>query len=149
MQFQNIDLNGVLRPIRFSYAALYLYEEMTDGRDILEDYNSVAIKSMEVAEQHLSGKPITAKVRLKLLVDIAFCGLTMGAKTIGKEIEFTKFDVADWLLPNEEAIIKLITLFRASFPKEFAAGNSEPDTETEGSTDGGNKSKKKALIGTS
>jgi hypothetical protein len=40
MSFQEIEIGGKLRPIRFSYAALYEYEQNT-GRNAIADFSGM------------------------------------------------------------------------------------------------------------
>lgn len=120
MQFQNIEIGGKLRPVRFSYAALYEYEQNT-GRNAIADF------ALLQAEQ----------VSVKLASDLLFAGLSLGCKTIGKEPDFTVFDVADWAFADQNAITRAMEIFSDSFPKTGAA----PE-------DGDDEKKRKPLPGT-
>lgn len=100
MIFQNIEIGGKLRPVRFSYAALYEYEINT-GRNAIADFAQLQ------AEQ----------VSVKIASDLLFAGLSLGAKTNGKVPDFTVYDVADWAFENPDAIAKAMEIFAESFPK--------------------------------
>lgn len=104
MSFQEIEIGGKLRPIRFSYAALYEYEKNT-GRNAIADFASI------------QGEAISVTVA----TDLIFAGLSLGAKSKGKTVDFTVYDVADWSFNDQTMITKAMAIFSDSFPKVGSA----------------------------
>jgi putative N-acetylmannosamine-6-phosphate epimerase len=104
MKFQNIEIGGKLRPVRFSYAALYEYERNT-GRNAIADFSKLQ----------------ESQVSVTIAADLIFAGLTLGSRTNGYEPDFTVYDVADWAFSDPNAITKAMEIFSESFPKTGTA----------------------------
>jgi hypothetical protein len=104
MSFQEIEIGGKLRPIRFSYAALYEYEQNT-GRNAIADFSG------------MQGDAISVRTA----ADLIFAGLSLGAKSRGKTVDFTVYDVADWSFNDQTVITKAMAIFSDSFPKTGTA----------------------------
>ncbi len=104
MTFQEIEIGGKIRPIRFSYAALYEYEKNT-GRNAIADFSAI------------QGEAISVTVA----ADLIFAGLTLGAKSKGKTVDFTVYDVADWSFNDQAVITTAMAIFSESFPKTGTA----------------------------
>lgn len=101
MKYQHLDIGGKLRPIRFSFAALYEYEKNT-GRNALKDF-------AELQNQNVS---------VTIAADLIFAGLSLGCKTNGTELELTPYDVADFAFENPEIVAKAMAIFGDSFSKK-------------------------------
>lgn len=95
-----IELGGKNRPIRFGHAAQYEYE-LTTGRNSTIDLVSLS-------------KP--GSLSIKIMVDYVSSALIAGHSTEGVNIEFSKYDVADWILGSEEIQDKLMELINLSLP---------------------------------
>ena len=104
MIYQQINIGGELRPVRFSYAALYEYEKNT-GRNAIADFST------------LQG----GEVSVVMAADLIFSGLSLGCKSTGKAVDFTPYDVADWAFEDQSAIKKAMEIFSDSFAKADAA----------------------------
>lgn len=111
-----------MRPVRFSFAALYEYEKNT-GRNAIEDFSKI----------QLEGVSITTAT------DLVFAGLSLGCKTIGQVPDFTVHDVADWAFSEQGSIDATMKIFSDSFP------NAVPDND--GGADESKKTKPKKLTG--
>ena len=117
MTIQQIKIGGKMRPVRFSYAALYEYENHT-GRNAISDFNQMQNGGVSVV----------------MSADLVFAGLSAGYRTTGKEIDFTALDVADWVFENPASMQKVMEIFADSFPKSDTAqegGESEKKPETQ------------------
>lgn len=101
---QEIEIGGALRPVRFSFAALYEYEKNT-GRNAIADFSLI---------QH-------GDISVMVAADLLFAGLSLGAKSAGKRVDFTPYDVSDWAFEEKEAMEKAMEIFSESFPKPDAA----------------------------
>jgi len=101
MKYQQLDIGGKLRLIRFSFAALYEYEKNT-GRNALKDFAELQSQSVSVT----------------IAADLIFAGLSLGCKTNGTELELTPYDVADLAFENPEIVSKAMAIFGDSFSKK-------------------------------
>jgi hypothetical protein len=101
MKFQSIEIGGKLRPIRFSFAALYEYEKNT-GRNALQDF------------AQLQGENISVTIA----ADLIYAGLSLGCKTNGVMPDFTPYDIADWSFQSPDVIAKAMNIFTESFSKK-------------------------------
>ena len=110
MQFNTIEIGGKLRPIRFSYAALYEYEKNT-GRSAIDDFAHIQ----------------TGIVSVQVASDLIYAGLSLGCKTNGSAVDFTVYDVADWAFAEQSAITKAMQIFSDSFPKTGPASEDGDD----------------------
>lgn len=99
---QYINIGGQERPVRFGMAALYEYEKRT-GRKAIADFAELA--------QGIESVSIT------LMVDLVFCGLACGARAEHQDIDFTEYDVADWLTGNNGILEQVMGVFAESFPQ--------------------------------
>lgn len=100
MIFSSIEIGGKLRPVRFNYAALYEYERNT-GRNAISDFTRMESGELSVV----------------LATDLIFAGLSLGCKTVGKEVDFSVHDVADWVFSDPVVVEKTMEIFSESFPK--------------------------------
>lgn len=98
-----IQIGGRERPVRFGMAGLYEYEQRT-GRKALTDFKALA-GGLE-------------SVSITLVVDLIFCGLACGARTESQNMDFTTYDVADWLAGDNDTLQKVMDLFAESFPQD-------------------------------
>lgn len=98
-----IQIGGRERPVRFGMAGLYEYEQRT-GRKALADFASLA-GGLEA-------------VSITLMVDLVYCGLTCGARAESQNVDFTPYDVADWLTGDNATLEKVMALFAESFPQD-------------------------------
>jgi len=89
-----------MRPIRFGMAALYMYEQLT-GRAAISDFASITAQD----------------VKLSVIVDLVYSGLVCGYDKNKVQIDFDKYDVADWLGGNDGVIESVLEQFAESFPK--------------------------------
>lgn len=106
MKYQQINIGGKLRPVRFSYAALYEYEQNT-GRKAIEDFTKLQTEGISVT----------------LATDLIYAGLSLGAKTVGAVPDFSVYDVSDWVFSEPGSIDATMKIFSDSFP------NAVPDKE--------------------
>lgn len=98
-----IELGGKKRPVRFGMAGLYEYEQRT-GRKALADFSQMAGQGIE-------------NVSISIIVDLAFSGLCAGYRSESRPVDFTPYDVADWVGLDMGTIESLMTAFSESFPQ--------------------------------
>lgn len=115
MIYNTININGVSRPVRCSFAVLYEYETIT-RRDALADF-SIVMREQEVAK--LEGRE--PSVPLVIATDLCFAMLSVGAKTAGKQVDFTAYDIADWIMADMAGVTSLFKMFAESFAKNDTA----------------------------
>jgi hypothetical protein len=105
-----LNLEGVERPVRFGFGALYQYEQRT-GRNALEDFAKMA----------------NGTVSITLMVDLLFAGLVAGHRHEKVAITFNQDDVAEWMTPD--VLNQTAALFTESFPAEPQEGDGEKKTK--------------------
>lgn len=99
MKYQTITIEGKERPIRFSVAALYLYEQDT-GRNAIADFTNV------------SGN---GSISVTVATDLVYAGLVAGHKAAKVDIDFDKMDVAEWAFAKDGVLTQAMKLFEAAF----------------------------------
>lgn len=98
---KEIMLGGQKRPIRFGMAALLRYEELT-GRAAVSDFAAATGGSYS----------------LQMVVDLVLAGLECGYKKEGlPATDLDRYDVADWLGEEVDAIENIVQMFADSLPK--------------------------------
>ena len=81
---EQIELGGKKRHMRFGFAALLKYEQET-GRNAFKDFAELTTDS------GIGG------ISVQVMVDLAYYGLVCGHEKVGTNVDFDKFDVADWM----------------------------------------------------
>ena len=105
-----LNLDGVERPVRFGFGALYQYEQRT-GRNALEDFTKMA----------------GGAVSITLMVDLLFAGLVAGHRHEKVPVSFNQDDVAEWMTP--EVLNQTAVMFTDAFPAEQQEGDREKKTK--------------------
>lgn len=105
-----LNLDGVMRPVRFGFGALYQYEQCT-GRNALEDFARMA----------------NGTVSISLMVDLLYAGLISGHRHEKEAITFNQDHVAEWMTP--EVLKQTAVLFTEAFPAEPQEGDVEKKTK--------------------
>jgi hypothetical protein len=106
---QYIQIGGANRPVRFGWAGLLEYEQQT-GRKALADF------------AEFSGG--AASISVTTLVDMVYYGLVCGHRKAGVNVDFDKFDVADWIGGDSDVMNLVMKVFTDSFPAD--TGNAKP-----------------------
>lgn len=126
-----INLGDAERPITFSYSVAYEYELQT-GKFYEQDVQELA-RQIVIAGAAL-GTDDSAKAAQSLsivkFVDILHACLLVGCRKTATPVNFTKYDVADWLGGNPEAVARFTTLLlEANFglPGEATDDAADPD----------------------
>lgn len=104
-----VVLGGKARHVRFGMAGLYVFEREL-GRNMSE----------------LSTFDKVDHAPYSLLVDLVYSGLVCGAKSSKQAIDFTTYDVAEWI-SEPQALEQVLAVFTASFPEKKIQ---EPTPET-------------------
>lgn len=128
-----IALNGVEWPICLSHALAYEYERTT-GRFYEHDLR--ALFQDIVTEATAMGTDDAAaaagKMSLVRFVDFFHAALRLGCRREKTLINFDEYDVADWLLSDNDAVARFTTL--------LLEANVDPNAKTDNdSTDGAKK----------
>lgn len=95
-----IEIGGKKRPVRFGWSGLLEYEQQT-GRKALADFASFQ-NGIE-------------NVSIEVMVDLVYYGLTAGHRKAGANVDFDKFDVADWIGEDQGILATVMEAFTASF----------------------------------
>lgn len=106
---QQIEIGGKQRPVRFGFAGLYEYEQQT-GRKALSDFASLSAGLENVS--------------ITLIVDLVYYGLVCGHRKDGANVDFDKFDVAEWIGNDQGVLQTVMQAFADSFPQ----GNAMTET---------------------
>ena len=118
MNLVNLKIGGKTRPVKFSYSSLALYEDQT-GRDMVIDINDILSKSFSAVEQAKAGVPITSVISYRNVSRLAYCGMIGGAKDVNSSQDFTVDDAAEWVLGDDDVMVKIIQLAIDSMPRYF------------------------------
>jgi len=103
---EQIELGGQMRPVRFGMAAMLEYEQQT-GRKVLADF---AMWSGGIEN-----------VSIETMIDLLYYALTCGHRKQGVNVDFDKFDVADWIMESPDAYTVAMEKFTLAFRR--IAGN--------------------------
>lgn len=141
-----INIGGRERPVSFAYSIAYEYEKRT-GQFYEPDVQALAVQVI-VAGAALGTDDVATAARSISIVkftDIAFAALLVGARQTGQPMDFTVYDVADWLGENQEAVGLLTELLLS------ANFNLKPDATTDNEqtdNEAGKKKNRGRLTGT-
>lgn len=106
-----IEIGGRSRPVRFGFSGLYEYEKRT-GRNAVTDFQSLSDGGNSVS--------------VTLMVDLVLCGLHAGYRSEKQNVDFTEYDVADWLGEDSSLIERVMACFVESFPQGEGNGKAGP-----------------------
>lgn len=107
-----ITLHGEERPVTFSHAVAYEYELKT-GRSYEADVAELAAQVI-LAGQHLGTDDVATAVRtisIVKYVDIMFAAMCVGYRKTKRAIDFTVYDLAEWLGEERQVAGTLTTMF--------------------------------------
>lgn len=107
-----IELGGKTRPVRFGMAGLYEYEQRT-GRKALADFAEMIGQGLE-------------NMSVSRIVDLAFSGLCAGCRSENAAVDFTAYDVADWIGFDLATIERVMSAFAESLPQNEGKTNGAP-----------------------
>jgi len=99
---EQIEIGGALRPVRFGWAGLLEYEQQT-GRKALADFAEFGT---------VGGASVT------VMTDLVYFGLVCGHRSAKQNIDFDKYDVADWIDEKPEILERVMMTFTKSFPDD-------------------------------
>lgn len=97
-----IEIGDQKRPVRFGWAGLLEYEQQT-GRKALADFASF--------QQGIEN------VSIEVMVDLVYYGLTAGHRKAGVNVDFDKYDVADWIGEDQGILTEVMEAFTNSFER--------------------------------
>lgn len=97
-----IEVGGKKRPVRFGWAGLLEYEQQT-GRRALADF-----ASFQNGIENIS---------ITIMVDLVYYGLCAGHRQSGVNVDFDKFDVADWIGKDQSVFVAVMEAFTDSFDR--------------------------------
>ena len=106
-----LEIGGSTRPVRFGFSGLYEYERRT-GRNAVADFQSLSVGG--------------GSVSVTLMVDLVLCGLQAGYRSEHRNIDFSEYDVADWLGDDIGIIERVMACFVESFPQGEGTGKAAP-----------------------
>lgn len=127
-----LTLGDAERPVTFSYSVAYEYEMQT-GKFYEADVQELARQVIMAGAAIQTDDIATAARSLSIVkfVDILHACLVVGYRKTGKPVDFTKYDVADWLGGNLETVATFTTLLlQANFnlPGE-SSDNGDPQAD--------------------
>ena len=120
-----LTLGDAERPITFSYSVAYEYEMQT-GKFYEADVQDLA-RQVIMAGAAIGTDDVGAAARtisIVKFVDILFTCLVVGYRKTGKPVDFSKYDVADWLGGNMDTVSRFTSLLleaNFSLPSEAPA----------------------------
>lgn len=97
-----IEIGGEKRPVRFGWAGLLEYEQQT-GRKSLADFASF--------------QDGIENVSIQVMVDLVYYGLAAGHRKAGVNVDFDKYDVADWIGEDQSILVTVMEVFTKSFER--------------------------------
>lgn len=100
---EQIELGGQMRPVRFNNAGMYEYEQQT-GRKVLAD---------------LAEFSDVSQLSLSTIVDLIYYGLTCGHRKAGVNVEFDKYDVAEWIESSPGIVQKAVDGYAKALESSF------------------------------
>lgn len=143
-----IHLNGEERPVTFTHAVAYEYEQQT-GRSYEADVAELATQVI-LAGQKIGTDDVAAAVRtisIVKYVDIMFAAMLVAHRKKGMKVTFTVYDLADWLGEERQVAATLTTMFlEANFNLKADPKNTSDPGPAEAPDDA---KKKTELTGTS
>lgn len=125
-----ITLGDAERPITFTYSVAYEYEMQT-GKFYEADVQDLA-RQVIMAGAAIGTDDVGAAARtisIVKFVDILHACLVVGYRKTGKPVDFTKYDVADWLGGNLDTVSRFTSLLleaNFSLPSESGGDSESP-----------------------
>lgn len=129
-----VDIGGRERPVCFSYSVAYEYQSQT-GRFYEPDVQELAVQVITAGAALGNDDVATAarSINIVKFTDIMFAALLIGARKERQAVDFTKYDVADWLGENPAATGRLTELLlTANFKLPESGGDSESQPDSNG-----------------
>lgn len=111
--------NRRARPVSFDNALAYEYE-LTTGKSYLKDLTALFSELTGVAQTMNTDDVSTAASGMSVVKfgDIMHCAFRLGAIEAREPLDFTVYDVVNWLMADPQAVTKLVDL--------LADANSDP-----------------------
>lgn len=109
-----INLGGAPRPLLFGWGALLFYEQR-NKRDAITD-----LQKLETGEV----------MQITFIVELLYCGLLNGHQAVGKEIDFSPVQVANWITEAMEENDDFITDLMQAFSQSMPQGGKKKATKT-------------------
>lgn len=129
-----VNIGGQERPVCFSYSVAYEYELQT-GKFYEPDVQALAVQVITAGASLGTDDVATAARSISIIkfTDIMHAALVVGCRKEKKPVDFDKYDVADWLGQNPDAVGRLTELLlTANFNlKPDAATDEAPPPEEE------------------
>lgn len=126
-----VDIGGRERPVCFSYSVAYEYQSQT-GRFYEPDVQELAVQVITAGAALGNDDVATAarSINIVKFTDIIFAALLTGARKEKQPVDFTTYDVADWLGENPEAVGRLTELLlTANFKLPQSGADDEPASD--------------------
>lgn len=122
-----IELGGQERPVCFDQTLGYEYER-TMQRSYLRDLEDLFLQIAQVGHAIGTDDVGTAAANMSVvkLVDLIYCAMRLGYRREKLTIDFDSYDVADWILPNQEAIAQL-SVWLVESNIDTSAQQADPD----------------------
>lgn len=114
MATMTINLGGAPRPLLFGWGALLFYEQR-NKRDAITD-----LQKLETGEV----------MQITFIVELLYCGLLNGHQAVGKEIDFSPVQVANWITEAMEENDDFITDLMQAFSQSMPQGGKKKATKT-------------------
>lgn len=102
MVYQEVEIGGKKRPVKFGTNALRLFEQKT-GINLLQ-----ALATPEQAAAFFT------KLNFDQCILLTWCGLKDGARRANKDFDYTDADVADWMDDSPGALNEVLGKFTQS-----------------------------------
>lgn len=105
---EQIELGGKKRPARFNNAGMLEYEQQT-GRKVLADLASFSDVS---------------QLSISTIVELVYYGLLCGHRKAGVNVDFDKYDVAEWIEQSPGVVQQAIESYSKALENSFS-GNGQ------------------------
>lgn len=115
---ERIQIQGKERPIHFSNRTAYEFERLYADRSYLAAADSLFRHLQEIGSRLGTDSVEDAgkSLHIRDIVDLAFAGFCYGHRAEGLPVDFTVYDVADWLMSDADTMSAVITALVESLP---------------------------------